>query len=133
MFETYKELIFNKAKEKGFEAYELYYTESKEHSIDLEEGEAYAFQRGAAFRGSIGEQTGMAYLENFSEEGIHYLIDSAYENMLISEPAYTQYYKAGEKYSQLEERDERLDVIKSLKALSTVWQTKLCFFWFVHH
>lgn len=125
MFETYKELIFKKAKEKGFEAYELYYTESKEHSIDLEEGEAYAFQRGAAFRGSVGEQTGMAYLENFSEEGINYLIDSAYENMLISEAAYTKYYRPGQKYVQLDERDERLEKPSTLYDLARAFKEEI--------
>ena len=125
MFETYKELIFNKAKEKGFEAYELYYTESKEHSIDFKEGEAYAFQRGAAFRGSVGKQTGTAYLENFSEQGIMYLIDSAYENMLISEPAYTKYYKMGETYNQLEEKDERLEDPNTLYSLARAFQEEI--------
>lgn len=125
MFETYKELIFNKAKEKGFETYELYYTESKEHSIDLQEGEAYAFQRGAVFRGSVGKQTGTAYLENFSEEGMMYLIESAYENMLISEPAYTKYYRPGEAYIQLEEKDERLEEPNTLYSLTKAFKEEI--------
>lgn len=122
MFETYKAVIFNKAKEKGFEAYELYYTEGKEYSIDLQGGEEYAVQRGAAFRGSIGQKTGNAYLENFSEEGITYLIESAYENMLISEPAFTKYYKPGENYTQLEEKDQRLEDSDTLRNLARTFQ-----------
>lgn len=117
MFETYKNFIFQLAEEKNFEDYEIFYMKGKEYSLYIEGGEDHSYQKGIAFRGSIGGRTGTAYTENFSPQAMLTLVESAYENMMILEPVYTQYYEPSVSYEMIDTKDIRLEAENTLKDL----------------
>lgn len=103
---TFKEILFEKAKEAGFENSEIYVTnsESLEISIYQQEVESYNLDKsfGLSFRGIINGKIGYSHTRILDEASVDMLITTAKNAALLIENEDTQFiYKGDEKYEKV--------------------------------
>ncbi|PIE77094.1 MAG: hypothetical protein CSA13_01245 [Clostridiales bacterium] len=81
--DQFAKIIFEKAKARNFDAYELYYQYGNSMSLEAYQGEIHSYSdstvTGVNFRVVIGGKSGSCYSEVLDEEAIDYLLDSAYQ------------------------------------------------------
>ncbi|MBQ6820557.1 MAG: TldD/PmbA family protein [Clostridium sp.] len=114
--------LFNKAKENGFNEYEVYYTDSESLSISTynEEVEKYNLTTsyGFSFRGKLGDKIGYSYTEILDEEAIDMLIKNAKESALAIENTDIQFIYEGDKeYKEINTYYEALEDIPASKLI----------------
>ncbi|MCL2372041.1 MAG: TldD/PmbA family protein [Defluviitaleaceae bacterium] len=89
MFDIFREKVFAKAKEKGFEDYELYYSAGDSFSVRVFDGEIAEYKNsaseGAGFRGTYKGKMGYAYTEKLDEALIDQLLANAADNATVIE------------------------------------------------
>ena len=80
-FREFKEKLFNRAKNEGFQECEIYFTNRESLNITVyeEEVEKYNLNKtfGLSFRGKIQEKMGYSYTEIMDEEAIEMLVKNA--------------------------------------------------------
>ena len=101
------QLLFEHAKEVGFEACELYYVSKSDTTIKVSEGEVEKHQMSSThaicFRGLIGGKMGYAYTEKIDNEAIEMLIQTAKECAELVEKEDKEFIYEG--------KEECLDII----------------------
>lgn len=102
----FKEKLFDKAKESGFEDSEIYVTNSESLSISIykQEVEGYNLDKsfGLSFRGIINGKIGYSHTRILDENSIDMLVNTAKNAALLIENEDTQFiYKGDEKYEKV--------------------------------
>lgn len=123
-FEAFKDYVFAKAKEYGFDQTELYYAEGSGIQLSLPQGEQYNIKRGVSFRGSIQGGTASAYAEQLSEESARFLIETVAENVKLTGGGSQAYFHDGSgNYPELPPADAELEDPAKVAALrDQVWR-----------
>lgn len=97
----FKERLFDRAKEEGFDQYEVYYVSSENTSVMVSEGEVESHEINSSdtlcFRGMIENKMGYAYTEKFDEAAIEMLVTSAKECALLVEKEDKEFIYQGER------------------------------------
>ncbi|MEG0013106.1 MAG: TldD/PmbA family protein [Cellulosilyticaceae bacterium] len=111
MNREFKENLFARAKEEGFEAYEIYYLSKANTSVMVSEGEVESHEINSSdtlcFRGIIAGKMGYAYTEKFDEEAVEMLVASAKECALLVEKEDKEIIYTGEEsYASISSYDE---------------------------
>ena len=114
--EHIKSLLFEKAKEAGFEDCEIYYSSSESFSVSVYKGEIEKYQNnesaGLSFRGLINNKIGYCYTENISKDNVDFIIENAKENALILDSDDVEFiYGGDESYPDVDCYNEKLDEI----------------------
>lgn len=117
--ETFKESLFARAKEEGFEEYEIYYLSKANTSIMVNEGEVESHEISSndtlCFRGIIDGKMGYAYTEKFDEEAVEILVSGAKECALLVEKEDKEFiYKGEESYTPIENYDKAVAELDTL-------------------
>ncbi|WP_455542079.1 TldD/PmbA family protein [Intestinibacter sp.] len=102
----FKEMLFKKAEEAGFENSEIYVTnsESLDISIYKEEVESYNLDKsfGLSFRGIINGKIGYSHTRILDEDSIDMLVSTAKNAALLIENEDTQFiYEGDDKYEEV--------------------------------
>ncbi len=103
----FKNLLFKKAEEAGFEEYETYSEKADSFSVTIFKGEIEKYKKdisaGIGFRGIIKGKTGFAYTEDLSEEAADFVINEAKANAEIADPEETAaVFQGCESYPEVE-------------------------------
>ncbi|MDV4149532.1 TldD/PmbA family protein [Clostridium sp. AL.422] len=98
--------LFEKAKNNGFDEYEVYYVDRESLSINIykEEVEKYNLTTsyGLSFRGKINEKIGYSYTEILDEDAIEMLVKNAKESALAIENEDIQFiYEGDNEYAEV--------------------------------
>ena len=97
----FKEKLFDKAKESGFEDSEIYVTNSESLSISIykQEVEGYNLDKsfGLSFRGIINGKIGYSHTRILDEDSIDMLVNTAKNAALLIENEDTQFIYEGDK------------------------------------
>ena len=133
---VFTDLLFKKAKLKGFEECEIYYVDRESLSIGIYSGEVEKYNLnnsfGLSFRGLKNGKMGYSYTEILDEEAIDLLITKAYEGLSVIENNDTQFIYEGDSHyesinayhSELENINPRelinlgIEIEKQARALS---------------
>ncbi|MCD7904138.1 MAG: TldD/PmbA family protein [Clostridiales bacterium] len=102
----FKELLFKKAEDAGFEAFEAYSEKTDSFSITVYKGEIEKYKKniavGVGFRGIADGKTGYAYTEDLSPEAADFIIKEAKANAEIMNPEETaEIFEGCEKYPEV--------------------------------
>ncbi len=102
----FKEMLFKKAEDAGFENSEIYVTnsESLDISIYKEEVESYNLDKsfGLSFRGIINDKIGYSHTRILDEDSIDMLVSTAKNAALLIENEDTQFiYEGDDKYEEV--------------------------------
>ncbi|MBR1444550.1 MAG: TldD/PmbA family protein, partial [Firmicutes bacterium] len=110
----FKNKIFENAKDKGFEKYEIYYSNSSSFSVTVYKGKVEKYlnssSEGVSFRGIYNGSMGYSYSETISEDIIDTLTEGAKQNAVITdsdEPAVI--YDGDESYPELSSYYENIN------------------------
>lgn len=112
-FKDFKEKLFIKAKEVGFEKYELYYGKSDSLSVSSSQGEVERYGLsttiGASFRGIYNGKMGYSYTEKLDEESIEMLVFKAKECAELVESDDEEFiFEGGLEYTEVNSYDESI-------------------------
>lgn len=121
-FKNFKEMLFKKAKEAGFEDCEIYYSDGESLSINIyeEKVEKYSLEKsfGVSFRGMLNGKIGYSYTETLDIEAIDMLIENAKDGALVIENEDIQFIYEGDKsYSNVKTYSEKLENIAADKMI----------------
>lgn len=121
-FEDFKNILFDKAKEAGFDECEVYYSDGESLSISVyeEEVEKYNLDKsfGLSFRGKINNKMGYSYTEILDDDAIEMLIKSAKDSALVIETDDIEFIYEGDKsYSEVKTYSEELENIDAGKLI----------------
>ena len=119
-FSEFKKELFKKAKECGFDEYEIYYSDRENLSINVYEGEVEKYKLntafGLSFRGIINGKMGYSYTEILDEESIDTILNSAKNAASIIENEDVKFiYKGDNNYSEVDTYKENLENINPSK------------------
>ncbi len=114
----FTELLFERAKQAGFEACEVFYETSSDFETDVLRGEIIRYNVsdtiGLGFRGLIGGKMGYASTQVLDADAIDQLVDGAKMNASLIENPDAQFLYAGDSaYEQVETYFPTLDEISS--------------------
>lgn len=132
-FKEFKNILFEKALNEGFEDCEIYYTDGEDISITIYEGEVEKYNLdksfGLSFRGMLNGKMGYSYTEILDDKAIDMLIKNAKEASKCIESTDEQFIYEGDKYySKVQTYSEKLENIDAAKlieiALDLEKQTK---------
>lgn len=132
-FKEFKNVLFEKALNEGFENCEVYYTDGEDISITVYEGEVEKYNIdksfGLSFRGMIDGKMGYSFTEILDNEAIDMLIKNAKEGAKCVESNDLQFiYEGDENYKQVKTYSEKLENIDAKElidiALDLEKQTK---------
>lgn len=132
-FKEFKNILFEKALNEGFEDCEIYYTDGEDISITVYEGEVEKYNLdksfGLSFRGMLNGKMGYSYTEILDDKAIDMLIKNAKEASKCIESTDEQFIYEGDKYySKVQTYSEKLENIDAAKlieiALDLEKQTK---------
>lgn len=132
-FKEFKNILFEKALNEGFEDCEVYYTDGEDISITVYEGEVEKYNLdksfGVSFRGMLNGKMGYSYTEILDDKAIDMLIKNAKEASKCIESTDEQFIYEGDKYySKVQTYSEKLENIDAAKlieiALDLEKQTK---------
>lgn len=123
----FKDLLFSKAKEEGFEDVELFYKKGENFSVTVYKGQVEKYQnnamQGASFRGSFDGAMGYAYTENVHEDVIDSMIKSAKENAQIINLEDSEIIYEGDKsYTQIDMYNNSLNSISTEEKIQAAKQ-----------
>ena len=108
----FKDSLFKKAKEYGFEEYEIYYNSGSSFSVSIFQGEIEEYKntgyQGAGFRGLYNGKMGYAYSEAVNEDAIEFLLKNAMDNAALIENEDERLYKGDENYEKTSPVSENL-------------------------
>lgn len=115
-FLEFKNLLFKKAKEAGFNECEIYFSDGESISISVYEGEVEKYNLaksfGLSFRGKINGKMGYSYTEILDEAAIDMLINSAKNSANLIENDDETFIYGGDKiYSEVKTYSEELENI----------------------
>lgn len=115
-FLEFKNLLFKKAKEAGFDECEIYYSDGESISISVYEGEVEKYNLaksfGLSFRGKVNGKMGYSYTEILDEAAIDMLVNSAKNSANLIENEDLQFiYEGDKKYSEVKTYSEELENI----------------------
>ena len=121
-FKEFKNILFDKALNEGFENGEFYYTDGENISITVYEGEVEKYNLdksfGLSFRGMIYGKMGYSYTEILDEYAIDMLIKNAKEGAKCIESEDEQFIYEGDKeYSKVDTYSEKLENIDASKLI----------------
>lgn len=124
-FLVFKDLLFKKAIEAGFNECEVYYSNGESISISAYEGEVEKYNLsksfGLSFRGKINEKMGYSYTEILDEAAIDMLINNAKNSANLIENNDTQFIYEGDKeYSKVKTYSKELENIDPSKMIELV-------------
>ncbi len=132
-FKEFKNILFEKALNEGFEDCEIYYTDGEDISITVYEGEVEKYNLdksfGLSFRGMLNGKMGYSYTEILDDKAIDMLIKNAKEVSKCIESTDEQFIYEGDKnYSKVQTYSEKLENIDAAElieiALDLEKQTK---------
>lgn len=114
--------LFEKAKEAGFEEYEVYYVDKESLSINIykEEVEKYNLTTsyGLSFRGKVNGKIGYSYTEILDEDAIDMLVKNSMESALAIENSDLQFIYEGDKeYAEVNTYHKALEDIDPNKLI----------------
>lgn len=100
------DLLFEKAKERALEDFEIYYTSSKNSSIKVFKQEVDSYSdsssQGISFRVLKNGKMGYSYTESLTEKDTDFLINEALENAVVIEnDDIEEIFKGGEEYTSV--------------------------------
>lgn len=115
-FLEFKNLLFEKAMEAGFNECEVYYSDGESISISVYEGEVEKYNLsksfGLSFRGKINGKIGYSFTEILDESAIDMLINSAKNSANLIENEDVQFiYEGDKKYSEVKTYYKELENI----------------------
>lgn len=115
-FLEFKNLLFEKAKEAGFNECEIYFSDGESISISVYEGEVEKYNLaksfGLSFRGKINGKMGYSYTEILDEAAVDMLINSAKNSAnLIENDDETFIYGGNKIYSEVKTYSKELENI----------------------
>ena len=121
-FKEFKNILFEKALNEGFENCEVYYTDGENISITVYEGEVEKYNIdksfGLSFRGMLNGKMGYSYTEILDDKAIDMLIKSAKEAASCIESNDIQFIYEGDKnYSKVKTYSEKLENIDASKLI----------------
>lgn len=121
-FKEFKNILFEKALNEGFENCEVYYTDGENISITVYEGEVEKYNIdksfGLSFRGMLNGKMGYSYTEILDDKAIGMLIKSAKEAASCIESNDIQFIYEGDKnYSEVKTYSEKLENIDASKLI----------------
>lgn len=121
-FKEFKNILFEKALNEGFENCEVYYTDGENISITVYEGEVEKYNIdksfGLSFRGMLNGKMGYSYTEILDDKAIDMLIKSAKEAASCIESNDIQFIYEGDKnYSEVKTYSEKLENIDASKLI----------------
>ncbi len=124
-FLVFKDLLFKKAIEAGFNECEVYYSNGESISISAYEGEVEKYNLsksfGLSFRGKINEKMGYSYTEILDEAAIDMLINNAKNSANLIENNDAQFIYEGDKeYSKVKTYSKELENIDPSKMIELV-------------
>ena len=113
-FDQFKELLFKKAKNEGFEECEIYFVNRENLSISVyeQEVEKYNLNKtfGLSFRGKINNKMGYSYTEIIDEDAIDMMIKSAKDSAMLIESEDMQFiYDGDSEYAKVNSYSEDLE------------------------
>lgn len=115
-FNQFKNKLFSKAKESGFEDCEVYFSNRESLNINIYEGEVekYSLNKsfGLSFRGKINGKMGYSYTEILDDEAIGMLIKNAIDGANSIESEDVQFIYEGDKeYGKVKTYSKELEGI----------------------
>lgn len=115
-FNQFKNKLFSKAKESGFEDCEVYFSNRESLNINIYEGEVekYSLNKsfGLSFRGKINSKMGYSYTEILDDEAIDMLIKNAIDGANSIESEDVQFIYGGDKeYGKVKTYSKELEGI----------------------
>lgn len=115
-FNEFKNKLFSKAKESGFEDCEVYFSNRESLNINIYEGEVekYSLNKsfGLSFRGKINSKMGYSYTEILDDEAIDMLIKNAIDGANSIESEDVQFIYGGDKeYGKVKTYSKELEGI----------------------
>ena len=121
-FLEFKNLLFEKAMEAGFNECEVYYSDGESISISVYEGEVEKYNLsksfGLSFRGKVNGKMGYSYTEILDEVAIDMLINSAKNSANLIENEDVQFIYEGDKeYSEVKTYSKELENINPEKMI----------------
>ncbi|WP_338563338.1 TldD/PmbA family protein [Paraclostridium sordellii] len=121
-FKEFKNILFEKALNEGFENCEVYYTDGENISITVYEGEVEKYNIdksfGLSFRGMLNGKMGYSYTEILDDKAIDMLIKSAKEAASCIESNDIQFiYEGDENYSEVKTYSKKLENIDASKLI----------------
>ena len=121
-FSEFKNLLFKKAIDSGFNECEVYYSDGESISISVYEGEVEKYNLsksfGLSFRGKINGKMGYSFTEILDESAIDMLINSAKNSAALIENEDVQFiYEGDEKYSEVKTYSKELENIDPAKMI----------------
>lgn len=121
-FKEFKNILFEKALNEGFENCEVYYTDGENISITVYEGEVEKYNIdksfGLSFRGMLNGKMGYSYTEILDDKAVDMLIKSAKEAASCIESNDIQFIYEGDKnYSEVKTYSEKLENIDASKLI----------------
>ncbi|MBC6003329.1 TldD/PmbA family protein [Paeniclostridium sp. NSJ-45] len=124
-FKEFKNILFEKALNEGFEDCEIYYTDGEDISITVYEGEVEKYNLdksfGLSFRGMLNGKMGYSYTEILDDKAIDMLIKNAKEASKCIESTDEQFIYEGDKnYSKVQTYSEKLENIDAAKLIEIV-------------
>lgn len=124
-FLEFKNMLFKRAKEVGFDESEIYYSNSESLSINVYDGnvDKYSLNKtfGLSFRGKIKGKMGYSYTEKLDEESIEMLITNAKEGANSIESNDTQFiYEGDSEYKNVISYSDKLENVDTEKLIKTV-------------
>ena len=124
-FLEFKDLLFKKAIENGFNECEIYYRNGDNISISAYDGEVEKYDIsksfGLSFRGKINNKIGYSYTEVMDEFTIDILINNAKNSANIIENNDTQFiYEGDKKYSSVNTYSREIENINPKKMIDLV-------------
>ncbi|NLK94304.1 MAG: TldD/PmbA family protein [Clostridiales bacterium] len=121
-FNDFKNILFKKAKEKGFIECEIYFINKENLSVTVyeENVDKYNLNKtfGLSFRGKINEKMGYSYTEILDESSVDMLIKNALESANSVESNDIQFIYEGDKnYSEVKTYSDKLENIEADKLI----------------
>ena len=108
----FKEALFKKAEEFGFEEYEIYYNSGSSFTVSIFQAEIEEYKntlhQGAGFRGIYKGKMGYAYSESINEEAVDFLLKNAMDNAALIENADERLFKGDVAYEKMPPVSEKL-------------------------
>ena len=108
----FKDALFKRAKEYGFEEYEIYYNSGSSFKVSVFQAEIEEYKNtgycGVGFRGLYKSKMGYSYTESLDEEAIEFLLMNAMDNAGLIENEDERLYKGDDLYEKTPTVSENL-------------------------
>jgi PmbA protein len=121
-FDLFQAELGKKAKEKGFQDFEVFFAGSKGFSVRVFKGQITEFKNsedeGVGFRGTFEGKMGYAYSENMDLGVIDKLLENAAANAgIIEDPDIEKLYPGDEKYPEVNSFNEALNKFEAAQKI----------------